>query len=130
MPRPERLSAPAASRFLQQLSCDDDSLNLIGAVPYLVNLCVTVEALDRIFLRICVTTEDLHCVGDMADTHVAGEEFRVRRFLGKRVTLITKPGGLVHQQTCGLDLCRHVGQHELHRLEVRYRLSELPTFLR
>src|ERR1700722_12739067 len=68
---------------LLQLARDDHALDLIGAVPDLVDFGVAVVALDRIFLGVGVSAEDLHRVGDIAHAHVAREELGVGRLLAE-----------------------------------------------
>ena len=44
--------------------------------------------------------------------------------------LVLEPRRLVDERAAGLDLDGHVGQRELHRLELRDRLAELLALLR
>ena len=62
--------------------------------------------------------------------HLARVELRDRRLLRERPALVLEPGGLVREQPSGVDLDGHVGELELHRLEVGDRPAELLPLLR
>ena len=59
----------------------------------------------------------------------SGVQLRDRGLLGKRPSAVLQPRGLVYQSAGGLDLGRHVGQLELHRLEAADGAAELLALL-
>src|SRR5215831_7384524 len=69
---------PASADLFPELAGDDHALDLIRAVPNLMDLGLTVVAFDRIFLRIRISAEDLHGIRRRSHAHVAGEQLGVR----------------------------------------------------
>ena len=79
--------------------------------------------------RVAGAAEELDRVGGHPHRGVAGEELAHRRGLrDARVSGVEERARLVDEQPRRLDLGRHVGEHELHALEVGDPLPELAPF--
>ena len=110
-----------ASLQRQQIARDHHALDLVGAFEDLGQLGVAHHALDRIVHGVAVAAEDLHGVGGDLHRHVAAEALG---HAGEHVQALPVAGvagarAFVDQRARRLDLHRHVGQHELHALELR-----------
>src|SRR3981081_2423249 len=91
-------------KFLLQLARDDNALDLIGAVPDLMNLRLAIESLDRKFLRISIAAKYLQRVGNIAHAHVAREKLCVRRFLGEGQSCIAPPRCIPNKNPVGISI--------------------------
>src|SRR5438093_2969101 len=114
----------------KEIASDDDTLDLVGALVDLRDLGVAYEALHRVLARVAVAAGDLHGVGGRAHGGVGGEALghgRLQRGAGDAV--IDQRGGVMHHEPRAVHLHRHVGQHELHALEVGDGAVELPPLL-
>src|SRR5215218_7586135 len=114
----------------QYLAGDHEALDLGRALVELHDLRVAHQLLDRVLLDEAVAAVDLHGVGGDLHRRVRGEALRVRG--DERVALagVEQVGRLPGHQAPGLDLRRHVGDHELDRLVHRDRHAELDALLR
>ena len=73
---------------------------------------------------VAVAAEHLHrAVGD-GERHVVGEALGEAGLARRVAALVEAPGGLPHQQPRGVDLDRHLGEHERDRLALGDRLAE------
>src|SRR5580765_450173 len=96
----------------EDLLCDDEPLDLRRPLVDLEELRVAHQLLDRVLLHVAVAAEDLHRVRRHFHGHVGGEALGKRRLQGRALALIVEPGRLPDEQTCGLDLGRHVRDQE------------------
>src|SRR5207253_1729041 len=110
---------------------DDEALDLAGAFEKGVDLGVAVPLLDGEVADVAVAAADLdRLLGDL-HRHLAGLELRHRAFgLGELATVAAFPQGPPDQRAGGLDLGRHVGEHEGDRLVLDQGASELLALLR
>src|SRR5256886_941094 len=119
-----RVGGFTGDSLFQRLSRDDELHALAGPLIALGVLRAPIVALGREIVQMAVPAEDLHAVAARLDRGVAREELRLRR--GEDVVL----SRILHgrrspcQQTGGVDLRRHVGEHPLDRLEVGDLFSE------
>src|SRR5699024_212012 len=114
----------------EQLSCHDHALDLVGALVDLGDLGVAHHALDGEVAGVARAAEELHGVGGDLHGHVGGVGLGGTGHVGlPGVTAFGRCSGGVHQMPRGFDLGAHVGEHELHTLEVTDGLAELFTFL-
>ena len=67
---------------------------------------------------------DLEGVGRDPGGRLGGEELGLRGLAGDRSPLVLQKGGLSDEEARGLDRRRHIGDHELDRLERGERLAE------
>src|SRR5918996_2305768 len=111
--------------FAQNLPRDDDPLDLAGAFADLADLGVAHHALDRVLGGVAVASEDLHRLGGGSHGQLGTVELGHRRLLLERLAVLLEPGGMIEQMGAGLDLHRHVGQLEAHRLEAADEAPEL-----
>src|SRR6266516_2028881 len=109
---------------------DHHALDLIRALADLQDLLVPVEARDRVLVHVPVAAVDLEGPIHGAVRELAGVELRLRRCQREVAALILAPGGLVDKIPDVLELSGHIRELELHRLEPRDRLAELPPLLR
>src|ERR687898_1469147 len=138
-PSPREPPVTRATRPLRSISrltwekylpCDHEPLDLRGAFVDLEQLRVAHELLDRVLLDVAVAAEDLDCVGRDLHCHVGCEPLRERRLEGRALAVVEQPGGLPDEEARGLDLGRHVRDHEVDALVHRNRLTELHSRLR
>ena len=120
------LQAPeAAERGREEVAPDDHALDLRRALVDLQQLRVAHQLLDRVLLGVAVAAEDLHRVGGDLHRRVGAERLRIGRL--DRVELAPAPDAprrLDHEQARRFVLHRHLGEHELDRLELADRLPE------
>src|SRR5581483_4274466 len=117
--------APAGSGPpAEQLAADDDALDLTGALPDRIEPGVAVQPLDGGLGRVPGRPVDLQRVVRDPDRRLRGDQLGLRRLADRQPALVGQPGGPADEPAGGLDGGRHVGQHELDRLEVDDRLSE------
>jgi len=109
---------------------DHHALHLVGALADLQDLLVAEEAGDRELLHEAVAAVDLQRAVDDTVREDPGEELRLRRGEGERLACVLEPRRAVDELAARLDLCRHVCELELDRLEARDGLPELVPFLR
>ena len=109
---------------------DHHALHFVRALADLEDLLVAEEPRDRRLLHEPVAPVDLQrCVrGPVREQ--SRVELRHRRLARERASLVLQPRRLVDERAARLDLGRHVGERELHRLELRDRLAELLALLR
>src|SRR6266540_3573266 len=110
---------------------DDQALDLARALEQGVDLGVAVPFLDREVADVAVAAADLdRLLGDL-DRHLAGLELGHRAFgPGELAAVAALPQRLPDQRPGGLDLGRHVGQHEGDRLVLDQGPAELLALLR
>src|SRR6266536_114560 len=112
----------------ENLPGDDEPVNLARAFVDLRDPGVPEIPLDRILLRITVTSVNLQRPGRHALGHLGREEFRDRRLERKPPSplphAVLRRGGAAGQETRGLDVCRHVGEVEPDHLELGDRTPE------
>src|SRR5438552_6861499 len=122
--------ASAAPRSTERRPGNHHTLDLVGALIDLGDLCVSHHSLDRVVGDVAVTTEQLDAVRGHPHRHVRGEELGHRGHLGEVRRLHVRLGRCsIDQVARRLDLRRDVGPHELDALEARDRLPELFAFL-
>src|SRR5213593_2132865 len=109
---------------------DDQALDLAGAFEERVDLGVAVPLLDREVADVAVAAADLdRLLGDL-DRHLAGLQLRHRALRLLELAAVTAlPQRPPYQCSRGLDLGRHVGEHERDRLVLDQRASELLALL-
>ena len=91
---------------------------------------VAVDALDREVADVAVAAEHLDRGAADALGHLAGEQLGHRRFLQARLAGVRSARRVPDQLARRLDLRRHVGEPELHRLVLEDRLAEALALLR
>ncbi len=106
-------------------------MNLVGPFDDLIELRVTHHSLDRELLRVAVAAQHLHRFGrdlhrDIGHEALGNRRDHVQPRVVARVYFI---GAVVEQIAGGLDLDRHVGELELHALELRDGAPELLALL-
>src|SRR5207253_1870951 len=119
-----------ALREAEDRARDHEALDLARALVDLRDLRVAVIALDRELFRVAVAAEDLDRLGGLPARRLRGEELRLRALLAVRQALLAAPGGPVDEQACRVDLCRHVRELPLDRLEVGDPPAELTALER
>jgi signal peptidase len=110
-----------------ELARDDDALHFARPFADLEDLGVAVEASDGELLDVSVTAVHLDGFARHVDGHLRREELRHGRFQLERLPVLAKVPCVVHGKLRMMDLCSHVGDLELDRLERPDRSSELPT---
>src|SRR5919204_2855992 len=125
-----RLRGERPLRQPEDRARDDEPLNLARPLVDLRDLRVPVVALDRKLLRVAVTAENLDCFGRLPARHLRGEELRLRPRLGMGFALMLQPSSPINEESCGVDLRRHVRELPLHALEVGDSLPELAALER
>src|SRR5664279_2718161 len=113
----------------QEASCDDHALHFGGAFIELRDLGIAIGPLDRVALRVSISTVDLDCPVSNARGGLGGEQLRHGCCGAVRQTMVLVPGCPVDQQASGVDLSGHVGDHPLNRLQRGNGLTELNAFL-
>src|SRR5688500_12217443 len=111
--------------FGQDMAGDDDFLDLAGAVVDLGDLGVAEVAFDVVALQVAAATEDLDGVRRVLHAVVAAEDLGHGGFPREAHALPAHGGGAPGEPPPGLDLGRHLSQHELDRLQVGERFAEL-----
>src|SRR6266568_1767375 len=121
--RPSRLAvagptgAPSGSLVRRQGARDDQALDLARALEQGVDLGVAVPLLDGEVADVAVAPADLDRLLGHLDRHLAGLELRHRAFCFLELAAITAfPQRPPDERARGLDLSRHVGEHEGDRL--------------
>src|SRR5712691_4830820 len=109
---------------------DHHALHLVRAFADLQDLLVAVEPRDRVLLHETVAAVDLQRRVCGAVREQAGVELRLCGGEAEVLALILQPRGAVDELAPRLYLRRHVGERELHRLELRDRPAELLALLR
>src|SRR5207249_6471545 len=119
----------ATSNPAQDLARDHEALDLAGPLADPHELGGALHALHRQVAHVADPAVDLdRLVGDPV-RGLAREQLGHRGLLDEREPGILEHRSVVDEQPRRLDLGRHVGEHELHRLEVRDRLIELLALL-
>src|SRR5712691_6390476 len=123
-------SACATSTVLEpEQLADHHALHLVRAFADLQDLLVAVEPRDRVLLHETVAAVDLERGVGGAVREQARVELRLCSGEAEVLALIFEPGGAVDELASGFDLGCHIGERELHRLELRDRPAELlPLF--
>src|SRR4051812_29757329 len=109
---------------LQELLADHHALDLRGSLADQQQRRVAVEALDLVLLRVAVAAVDAEALLDALLAGLRGDQ------LGHAGLQIGTHAGVLHprrltgDEAGGLDLGRHVGELELDRLVLGYRLAE------
>src|SRR5258706_5541500 len=122
-------SAVASSFFAlaRERAGDDDALDFTGAFIDLGDLCIPEEFLDGEISHVAVPPEELNCLRRDPHRRFGCEQLRhagVERDILARIFASRRP---MRQRPRRFRACGHVGELELHRLEVRDRLLELPA---
>ena len=110
----------------KELACHDDALHLVGALVDLGDLRVAHHPLEREVAGVAGPAEQLHGIRGHLHRDVGG--VALGRGAEERQVGVAALGlgrGDVDHLAGGLELHRHVGEHELHALEVGDRLAEL-----
>jgi len=114
-----------------QIASHQHPHELVGALEDLEDLRVAHHALDRTLPDVAHPAHHLDGIGRHAHGHVTGEALRLGRDGAEApMVVLGQPRGVVDEAPGGLDLDRHVGEHELHALERRDRLTELTPLAR
>src|SRR5258706_5833374 len=113
----------------QQAPGDDHPLDLARPLADRAELDVAVVLLGREVLDEAVAAEDLHALLRRPDGHFRRVELGHGRELRDALPFVLDRGGAVAEQTRGVDLRRHVGEHELDGLELRDGLAERRALL-
>src|SRR5262245_3339094 len=114
----------------QQLTSNDEPLDLGRSLVDLEQFRVAHELLDRVLLHVPVAAQDLHGVGRHLHARVGGEALRVGRLQRRAHAVVDHPRRLPAEEARRLDLRRHVGDDEVDALVHRDRHAELDAFLR
>src|SRR5579864_401925 len=109
---------------------DHHALHFVRAFADLQDLLVAEEPRDCGLLHETVAAVDVQRGICHPVREEAGVELGLRRREAEILALILEPRGAVDELAAGLDLGRHVGERELHRLEARDRPAELLALLR
>ena len=128
--RPPGWAAAYVRSALEQLAGHDDALDLVGALVDLGDLGVAHHPLEREVAGVAGAAEQLDRVGGDLHGDVGGEALGGRAEEGQvGVAALGLGGGDVDHLARGLELHRHVGEHELDALEVGDVLAELLALL-
>src|SRR5262245_30275243 len=125
----QRIARLRRSGSGQDLACDHHPLDLAGALADLHELGIAVHTLHRYFAHVAHAAVDLNGLVGHPVRGLAREQLGHRRLLHVGLAGVPEQRGVVHEQARGLDLGGHVGQHELHGLEVGDWLIELAALL-
>src|ERR687884_1007279 len=109
----------------EYLSRDDDALNLAGALADGAELRIAPVLFRRVIFDVAIAAVYLHGLLRYANGDFAGVELGHRGLFRRRLAGVLQGGGLIRQQARRFDLCRHVGELELNRLELGNRAPEL-----
>src|SRR5438067_8140085 len=97
----------------RQGSRDDEPLDLAGALEQGVDLGVAVPLLDWEVTDVAIAAADLDRLLRDLHRHLAGLQLRHRAFrMLELASVAPLPQGPPDEGTRGLDLGRHVGEHE------------------
>src|SRR6266513_3998737 len=123
-------SAVASSFFAlaRERAGDDDALDLTCPFIDLRDLCIPEKFLNGEISHVPVPPEQLNCLRRDPHRRFGREQLRhagVERDILARIFARRRP---LRQRPRRLDACRHIGELELHGLEVLDRLAELPAF--
>src|SRR3954454_12371719 len=102
--RPRRRALPSRP----ERAGDDHLLDLVRALADREDLRVAVEPADGVLLDVAVAAVDLHGLFGAAHGQPAGLELGLRRRQREVAPVVLQAGGLVDEQSRGLDLGRHV----------------------
>src|SRR6476469_9549443 len=105
-----------------QFSGYQHALDLAGALAYLQDLGVAVEAADRELVHEAVAAEGLGCVTGVVHGRVGGDQFRDRGLSLERLAAQHLRGGRVVGEAGGVRAGLHVRDLELDRLGVADRV--------
>src|SRR5262249_50644038 len=110
---------------VQDVFCDGLQLQIRRAFIYLADLRVAVQLLDRVVLHISVPAVQIDA--ERCDTlrDFRREDLAHRGLCKEWVAAVAKPRGLVHHQSCRVDIRAGSSKLMLHGLKVRNRFSEL-----
>src|SRR5258707_7025577 len=108
----------SAAARQKDLTRNHEPLDLRSPLVDLEELRVAHQLLDRILLHVAVAAEDLDGVGGDFHHRVGREPLRKGRVERRAASspIVEHPRGLPDEQARGLDLGRHVGDHEIDRL--------------
>src|SRR6266516_6462086 len=121
--------------LLQELSCQHNALDLVGPLVYLSELRIPHHPLDRVVLDIPVPAEQLNRVRGYLHRRIGREAFARRGEEGEIGDLRALHGTVrsrrrrVGELPGRFELHPHVGQHELHALEIGDLAAELLALL-
>src|SRR6476619_3428162 len=108
--RPSSMGAILLRSGAQERTCDDQALDLAGALVDLGDLGVAVVALGREVLRVAVAAEDLDRLAGPVARHPRGEQLRLRALDRVRAPGVLQTRRPPHQGPRRLDLRLHVGE--------------------
>src|SRR5690606_4934408 len=111
--------------FPDQLTRDNDSLDVRCPFVDLKTLDVAVVPLDGIEIRIASPAVEQDCLIRCSDGGLGREELGSGCFEGRSPALLLGPGSAVGEQARRLDVGAHVGDHLLNHLEIADALPEL-----
>src|SRR5690606_29172003 len=118
---PEVRGAAPGSRgagLAQQVTSDDQPLDLAGPFADLADLGVSQDAFDRVLVQQPLGPEELDGGARGADGELAGVELGHGGGVAVRPALFAQPRRVVDEVACGGDLGREVRQAELRALRV------------
>src|SRR5690606_4073396 len=118
---PERREPAQWSRradLAQQVTGDDQPLDLAGPFADLADLGVPQDAFDRMLVQQPLGAQELDGGAGGPAGELAGGELRHGRGVAVRPTLLAEPRGVVDEVAGGRDLGRQVRQAELRALRV------------
>ena len=122
---PPPLAASEPSGSAAQGAGDHQVLDLVGAFADLEHLRVAVEAGHRRLEHVAEAAVDLDGLRRRRYRETTRFQLRHRRFLEEGLTGVAQVRGAVREPARRLQLGGDVGELELHRLELRDRLTEL-----
>src|SRR5579863_6661458 len=98
----------SVSDLPQEMTRDDQALDLGRAFPDLVDLGIPHIALDGIVASVPVAAMDLHGLDGRPHGHLTAVELGNGRGLAIGTPVLGEPCGMVHEVLASLDLRRHV----------------------
>src|SRR6478672_9988759 len=116
---------PSIHQLSQDLSADDNPLDLAGSFPNFAHLGVPHHALDRILRRIAVAAEDLYRLSSGAHGQFGAVQLGHSGFFLERPAILLEPCRMIQKMSTRLDLERHVCQLKAHALEAADCPAEL-----
>src|SRR5436190_5407768 len=109
---------------LQELLADNHALDLGGALADQEQRRVAVEALYLVLLGVAVAAVDAEALLDALLAGLRGEQLRHPGLEVGALAGVLHPRRLAREESCCLDLGRHVGELELDRLVLGDLLAE------
>src|SRR5512134_735433 len=123
--RPSAVSSPRAARpmtsvaaVLEDVAGDDDALDLVRSLEDPVDAGIAIEPFGPHLRRVSHASVELY--GPVHDPieRLRAEVLADRRLAAEPLPCVAHPRGAVHHVLDSVGVRRHLGKHELYRLEV------------